>query len=322
MNLTNTPSINPKIPVLAVAGPTASGKSALALRLCEQLCGELISCDSMQIYRRMDIGTAKPMAEERARVPHHLIDICEPDEDFSVAAFTELADRAIRDISARGRLPVLCGGTGLYMDSLLGGVGFGTLEADPAYRAELADFAEKNGTEALHALLREADPESAAAIHPNNVKRVIRALEICRASGMTKTEWDKQALREESPYDACILALDYRNRDTLYERIDRRVDEMFAAGLEAEVRALRADGYLTPDSTAGGAIGYKELIGYLDGHMTYEEAVTSVKLATRHYAKRQLTWLRRNKAIRWLYPDDYENADALFAAACAAIGIH
>ena len=309
---------NDKIPVLAVAGPTASGKSALALRLCEHFDGELISCDSMQIYRRMDIGTAKPTSAERARVPHHLIDICDADEDFSAAWFTELAERTIREVTERGKLPVLCGGTGLYLDSLLRGVDFGTLEPAPALRVELAAVAEKEGPLALHAMLEACDPEAAAAIHPNNVKRVIRALEICRTAGMTKTEWDKQATRRESPYDARVIALDYRNRETLYTRIDRRVDEMFAAGLEDEVRTLRADGLLRPDSTAGGAIGYKELYDYLDGRATKEDAIAAVKLATRHYAKRQLTWLRRDNVL-WLYPDDYDNADELFWAACRLI---
>ena len=306
--------MNQKIPVIAVQGPTASGKSATALAICEKFGGELISCDSMQIYRRMDIGTAKPTKEDMARVPHHLIDICEPDEDFSAATFATAAQNAIADVYARGKIPVLCGGTGLYLDSVLRGVDFGELDPDPEYRAELAKFAEENGNEALHAKLLEIDPEAAAAIHHNNVKRVIRALEICKTSGMTKTEWDKKAIRNESPYEATIFALDYRDREVLYTRIDRRVDEMMEEGLVEEVRSLLADGYLTPESTAGGAIGYKELIGYCKGEMPLSEATDAVKLATRHYAKRQLTWLRRNPAIHWLYPDDYETKNALFEA--------
>jgi tRNA dimethylallyltransferase len=308
-----------KIRVAAVAGPTASGKSALAMLLCRKYGGELISCDSMQIYRRMDIGTAKPSRAERAEIPHHLIDICDPSEDFSVAEFAVLADRAIRETAERGRFPVLCGGTGLYLDSVLSGVDFGELEADPAYRAELAQAAEEKGALFLHQMLREKDPDAAEKIHPNNVKRVIRALEICRLSGMTKTEWDKAAVRRVSPYDAAVIALDYRNRDILYERINRRVDEMLDAGLENEVRSLLADGCLTPDSTAGGAIGYKELIEYINGLVSYAEAVEAVKTATRRYAKRQLTWLRRNEAVRWLYPDDYPDTQALFTAAEALI---
>ena len=316
--------INPKIPVIAVAGPTASGKSALALQLCRDYNGELISCDSMQIYKGMDIGTAKPSQRDREEIPHHLIDICEPSEDFSAAAFAELAAQAIADVRARGKMPVLCGGTGLYLDSLLKGVDFGELESDPAYREELFAFAEKEGAEALHGRLKDMDPQAAEVIHPNNVKRVVRALEICRFSGMTKTEWDKNAIKNESPYSACILALDYKNRENLYARIHMRVDEMFAMGLEEETRSLLNAGYLAPETTAGGAIGYKELLGYLRGEMTKEEAANAVKTATRHYAKRQLTWFRRNPDIHWLYPDDdrYEDGDQLVSAAHAIIDIH
>ena len=313
-----------KIPVIAVAGPTASGKSSLAMQLCKDLNGELISCDSMQIYRGMNIGTAKPTKKDMAEVPHHLIDICDPDVDFSAAAFAELAKKAIEDVYSRGKTPILCGGTGLYLDSVLRGVDFGDMEPDLAYRAELLEYAEKEGAEALHARLREIDPEAAEAIHPNNVKRVARALEICKLSGMTKTEWDKNAIRGESPYNACIIALDYKNRDNLYIRIHMRVDEMFAMGLEEEARALLAKGYLAPETTAGGAIGYKELLGYLNGEMTKEEAADAIKTATRHYAKRQLTWLRRNPEVHWLYPDDdrYEDDRDFVSAAHAIIDIH
>lgn len=311
--------MNKKIPVIAVQGPTASGKSATALAICEKYVGEIISCDSMQIYRKMDIGTAKPTKEEMARVPHHLIDICEPDEDFSAAVFAERAQIAIKDVFLRGKVPVLCGGTGLYLDSVLRGVDFGELEPDPAYRAELAKFAEEHGNEALHARLMAIDPEAANAIHCNNIKRVIRALEICKTSGMTKTEWDKKAIEHESPYEAVIFALDYRDRETLYARIDRRVDIMMEEGLLDEVKALLDLGYLTSESTAGGAIGYKELIGYFKGDIPLEDAVSSIKIATRHYAKRQLTWLRRNQNIHWLYPDDYASTNELLEAAFEVI---
>ena len=316
--------INRKIPVIAVAGPTASGKSALALRLCRDYNGELISCDSMQIYKGMDIGTAKPSLEERKEIPHHLIDICEPNEDFSAAAFAELAAKAIADVRARGKMPILCGGTGLYLDSLLNGVDFGEMDSDPDYRAELFAFAEKEGAEALHERLKQLDPQAAEAIHPNNVKRVVRALEICRFSGMTKTEWDQKAVQKESPYAACILALDYKCRENLYARIHMRVDEMFEMGLEQEARSLLEAGHLSPDTTAGGAIGYKELLGYLRGEMTKEEASDAIKTATRHYAKRQLTWFRRNPNIHWLYPDDdrYEDMEQVVSAARAIIDIH
>ena len=315
---------NKKIPVIAVAGPTASGKSSLAMRLCKDYNGELISCDSMQIYKGMDIGTAKPTLRDRAEIPHHLIDICEPDEDFSAAAFAELAQKAIADVHARGKMPILCGGTGLYLDSVLNGVDFGEMEPDLAYRAELLQFAETNGAQALHDRLSAIDPEAALTIHPNNIKRVARALEICHLSGMTKTEWDKNAIKNESPYSACIIALDYKNRENLYARIHMRVDEMFAAGLENEVRALLNAGYLDPGTTAGGAIGYKELLGYIRGEMTKAEASEALKTATRHYAKRQLTWLRRNENVHWLYPDNerYEDDEHLIADAHAIIDIH
>jgi len=315
---------NPKIPVIAVAGPTASGKSSLAMQLCRDYNGELISCDSMQIYRGMDIGTAKPSLREREEIPHHLIDICDPDVDFSAADFAELAGAAIADVHGRGKMPILCGGTGLYLDSVLQGVNFGSMEPDLAYRAELLHFAETEGAQALHDKLSAIDPEAALAIHPNNVKRVARALEICHLSGMTKTQWDKNAVRNESPYAACILALDYRSRENLYARIHLRVDEMFAAGLEREVRSLLSAGYLSPSSTAGGAIGYKELLGYIKGDMTLQEASDAIKTATRHYAKRQLTWLRRNENVHWLYPDDdrYEDDSNLLRDAHAIIDVH
>ena len=313
-----------KIPVIAIAGPTASGKSSLAMQLCKDLDGELISCDSMQIYKGMDIGTAKPTKQDMTEVTHHMIDNCEPDTYYSAAAFAEDARKVIEEVYSRGKMPILCGGTGLYLDSVLKGVDFGDMEPDLEYRAELFDFAEKHGVEALHARLAEIDPEAAASIHPNNVKRVARALEICKLSGMTKTEWDKQAIRGESPYNACIIALDYKNREELYFRIHMRVDEMFKAGLVEEAKSLFEKGYLAPDTTAGGAIGYKELLGYLNGEMTEDEAADAIKTATRHYAKRQLTWLRRNSDVHWLYPDDerYEDERGFVSAAHAIIDIH
>ena len=300
--------------LLAVAGPTASGKSSLALAICEEFAGELVSCDSMQIYRRMDIGTAKPTPEEMARVSHHLIDICEPDEDFSAATFAEVATKAIDDVLSREKLPVLCGGTGLYLDSVLKGVDYGEMEPDLHYRAEMQTYAEENSVIALHDKLKALDPEAAEVIHPNNIKRVIRALEIIRLSGMTKTEWDRQALRRETPYRETMIALDYRDRETLYRRIELRVDQMFEMGLVEEARALYEAGYLAPDTTAGGAIGYKELLGYLRGEMTLEEAKDTLKTATRHYAKRQLTWLRKNPAVHWFYPDDYASQNDFTSA--------
>ena len=301
--------------IISVAGPTASGKSDLALYLAERFDGEIISFDSMQIYRGMDIGTAKPTKEELARVRHHMIDIAEPTENFSVADFTAKAKEIIADVQKRGKTPILCGGTGLYQDSLLRGTEFGELEADEAYREELTEFAKANGNAALHAILAEKDPEAAEKIHMNNVKRVIRALEIIKASGMTKTEWDKKAIENATSVPATLIALNYRDRDKLYARIDMRVDIMMENGLFEEVRSLWESGKLLQNTTAYDAIGYKEMISCVRGEDSREACAENIKLATRHYAKRQLTWFLRNKDINWLYPDEYSSKEELYRAA-------
>lgn len=288
--------------IIAVAGPTASGKSALALELCKRLDGELISLDSMQIYRGLDIGTAKPTKAEQAEVCHHMIDICEPTENFSAAEFAERAHKVIADVQSRGKKAVLCGGTGLYLDTVLGRLDFGEIESDEKLRGELIAFAEKNGADALHERLREIDPQAAEKIHPNNVRRVARAIEIYELTGKTKTEHDREAI-SDSPYESLIIGLDYDDREVLYNRINRRVDAMIEAGLEGEVRSLVSRGILSAESTAGQAIGYKEMLGYIAGDCSLGDAVEKIKLGTRRYAKRQLTWLRRNPSINWLYPD-------------------
>lgn len=288
--------------IIAVAGPTASGKSALALELCKRLDGELISLDSMQIYRGLDIGTAKPTKAEQAEVCHHMIDICEPTENFSAAEFAERAHKVIADVQSRGKKAVLCGGTGLYLDTVLGRLDFGEIESDEKLRGELINFAEKNGADALHERLREIDPQAAEKIHPNNVRRVARAIEIYELTGKTKTEHDREAI-SDSPYESLIIGLDYDDRGVLYNRINRRVDAMIEAGLEGEVRSLVSRGLLSAESTAGQAIGYKEMLGYIAGDCSLGDAVEKIKLGTRRYAKRQLTWLRRNPSINWLYPD-------------------
>ena len=288
--------------IIAVAGPTASGKSALALELCKRLDGELISLDSMQIYRGLDIGTAKPTKAEQAEVCHHMIDICEPTENFSAAEFAERAHKVIADVQSRGKKAVLCGGTGLYLDTVLGRLDFGEIESDEKLRGELIAFAEKNGADALHERLREIDPQAAEKIHPNNVRRVARAIEIYELTGKTKTEHDREAI-SDSPYESLIIGLDYDDREVLYNRINRRVDAMIEAGLEGEVRSLVSRGLLSAESTAGQAIGYKEMLGYIAGDCSLGDAVEKIKLGTRRYAKRQLTWLRRNQSINWLYPD-------------------
>lgn len=295
--------------IIAVAGPTASGKSALSLELCKRLGGELISLDSMQIYKGLDIGTAKPTKAEQAEVRHHMIDICEPTENFSAAEFAERAHKVIADVQSRGKKAILCGGTGLYLDTILGRLDFGEIESDEKLRGELIAFAEKNGVDALHKRLREIDPQAAEKIHKNNVRRVARAIEIYELTGKTKTEHDKEAI-SNSPYDSLIIGLDYDDREVLYNRINKRVDIMIEEGLEGEVRSLVSRGLLSAESTAGQAIGYKEMLGYIAGDGTLSDAAEMIKLGTRRYAKRQLTWLRRNPNIRWLYPDrlcDFES---------------
>ena len=283
--------------IYAVVGPTASGKSTLALELAKRYGGEIVSLDSMQLYRRMNVGTAKPTAEEMAVVPHHLIDVAEPTESFSAADYVTLADKAIREITARGKLPIICGGTGLYLDALLRGSDFGEGLTDDALRAELLEFARVNGKEALHAQLRELDWESAEAIHPNNVKRVARAIEICRLSGQKKSEIDRRSNEPENRFDVRCVGLFYPDRSRLYERIDARVDAMLADGLVEETKALMDEGVFLKNSTAAQAIGYKELMGYIRGEESLDVASERLKMATRRYAKRQITWFSAKKYV-------------------------
>ena len=305
--------------IIAVAGPTASGKSALALELCKRLGGELVSLDSMQIYKGLDIGTTKPTKAEQAEVRHHMIDICDPREKFSAADFAERAHGVIADIRSRGKRVVLCGGTGLYLDTVLGRLDFGEIESNEKLRRDLIAFAEKNGADALYERLVKIDPQAAEKIHKNNVRRVARAIEIYELTGKTKTEHDREAI-SDSPYDSLIIGLDYNDREVLYSRINRRVDLMIDAGLETEVRSLLSEGLLSADSTAGQAIGYKEMLGYIAGEYTLEDAIEKIKLGTRRYAKRQLTWLRRNPDINWLYPDRLGDFQSLVGEAEKIIG--
>lgn len=281
---------NTKPKIYAVVGPTASGKSALALELAKRHGGEIISCDSMQIYKRMNIGTAKPTAEELSQVRHHLIDVAEPDTSFSCEEYAALASAAIEDCVRRGKLPIICGGTGLYLDSLLRGGNSAPACDTSAIRAELTERAEKEGIEKIYAELMRVDPESAAAIHPNNAKRVIRALEIYLSCGIPKSELDRRSREVESKYDATVVGLTYSDRALLYSRIERRVDQMIAEGLVEETRALYDEGVFEANKTAAQAIGYKELLGYVKGEETLENAVETLKTATRRYAKRQITW--------------------------------
>ena len=289
-------------PVVAVVGPTASGKTALSVALAKALGGEVISADSMQIYRSMDVATAKPTAEEMQGVTHHLIDFLEPGESFSVARYCELAKAAIADIRGRGRLPILCGGTGLYVDSLLNNMRFEEQEYDPALRAAITAELEQKGIDVMLDELRSFDPESADRLaEGRNPKRIIRCFEVYRSTGMTQTELNSRQLSAESPYRAIRLGLTAADREFLYERINRRVDLMLENGLLDEARAFYRGGY---GETAAAAIGYKELLPYLHGEADLESCIESLKRATRRYAKRQLTWFRRDESTRWFEIDN------------------
>ena len=295
-----------KTKIIAVGGSTASGKSALAIALAKRLDGEIVSCDSMAIYREMDIGTAKPTSDELLRVTHHMVDVCDPTVNFSAADWVKEAAEAIDDITSRGKLPIICGGTGMYLDSLLRPVSFSKSEGvdtNEALREELRLYAEENGNEALHERLIKVDVDSAATIHPNNVKRVIRALEIYLTTGKTKTEWDKESKMGDSPYDCRIVTLDYESREILYSRIDKRVDIMIRDGLEKEVRSLYEAGKLPDGSTAAQGIGYKEMLLHVMGEISLEAAAELIKKNTRNYAKRQITWFKRYGDIS-VIPDE------------------
>ena len=288
---------------IAILGPTASGKSSLALRLASCRGGEIVSCDSMQIYRGMDIGTAKPTPEEMSAVPHHMIDIVDPDEPFSAGDFAERAGREIDGIIERGRLPIVCGGTFLYLDSLTEVSSLSEASKDEKLRAALEKFAAENGASALHEKLERIDPESASAIHENNVKRVIRAIEIYETTGKTKSEWDRLSKETAPPYKARRIVISYHDRELLYRRIDERVDRMMESGLLEEAKRLFDAGYLAPDRIASQAIGYKEFTDCFEGMGTVEEAVDKIKQSSRNYAKRQLTWLKRYKDAMIVWGD-------------------
>lgn len=291
-----------KIPLVVVAGPTASGKTRLAIDIANHFDGEIVSADSMQIYKYMDIGTAKPTAEERAECPHHLIDFVEPDREFSVADYTRLAHGVISEIRARGSLPVMCGGTGLYINSVVNDVAFGETDTDYELRERLNKKAELEGGEALLEMLAEFDPVSAARLHPNNVRRIVRAIEFYKSTGVPISEHQEMTKRTESRYEPIMFAIDY-DRETLYDRINRRVDIMLKNGLIDEVRRLLDMGY-TKELNSMKGIGYKEIIDYCDGRCTLNEAEEAVKQGSRRYAKRQLTWFRRDDRIIMLKPDN------------------
>ncbi len=294
--------------ILVIVGPTASGKTRMAVELAQRHNGEVISADSMQIYRTMDIGTAKPTQEEMGGIPHHMIDVADPEEDFSVARYVEMAARCVDDVLERGKLPIVAGGTGLYIDSLLSGRTFAPFSPDSALRGELErELAEKGGRAMLEELSK-VDPEAAQRLHPNDHKRIIRALEVYRSTGKTITQHNRETQSIPPRYDALTIGLAFQDRQAMWRRIDQRVDEMVAAGLEDEVRRLLTSG-ISPKCTAMQAIGYKEFTQALSGEMTWKEAAEVVKLRSRQYAKRQLTWFGRNpntRWIRWDNPPDFE----------------
>lgn len=292
-----------KAKILAVVGPTASGKSALAIELAKRFNGEIICCDSMQIYKQMNIGTAKPDEEELNSAVHHLFDFADPKVSFSCADYIPLAERVVEDILSRGKLPIFCGGTGLYLDRFLSGAEFESTEVDEDFRREMNAFALEFGNEALHQKLREIDPKSADEIHPNNVKRVIRALEIYKTSGRTKSEIDSESKTFESKYDCLQIGIKYENRDILYDRINLRVDKMMQAGLLEETKELLEAGVFEANATAAQAIGYKELLSYFNNEKTLISAVEDLKMATRRYAKRQMTWFSAHGNVNWLVAD-------------------
>lgn len=294
-------------------GATASGKTGLSIRLAKHFGGEIISSDSMQIYRHMDIGTAKPDLAEQDGVPHHMLDILDPSEDFSAARYADLAGACVEDILARGRLPIVAGGTGLYVDALLGARSFEEQPDTTAVRLRLQQEAEEKGREWVYEKLRTVDPERAAKLHPNDEKRVIRALEIFETTGETATERDRRAAARPPRYESLKIGLDWPDRAALYARIDLRVELMMQAGLLEEAARVRA---MQPGQTALQAIGYKELFRYFDGLCSLEEAKEDIARESRRYAKRQLTWLRKDPDIFWLNAED---SDALFASACRVI---
>ena len=286
--------------VICVVGPTASGKTKMGVALAKRFNGEVVSVDSMQIYRGMEIGTAAPTPAEMEGVPHHMIGVADPAESWSVSRFTEAADRCVQDILSHGKLPVLVGGTGLWMDALIRGHGFAGGHAGGEVRRELETRFDRDGIEPLLAELRQVDPESAARLHPADTKRILRALEVYLETGETISAHNAATRQLPPRYDAVWIGLQFADRADMKALIDRRVDKMAEEGLLEEVQALLAMG-LPRNATAMQAIGYKEFLGVLDGILTEQEALELVKLRSRQYAKRQLTWLRRNPAIHWIY---------------------
>ena len=300
-----------KEPLVILTGPTAVGKTKLSIELAKQINGEIISADSMQVYRRMNIGTAKITETEKEGIPHHLIDILEPWEDFNVVAFQTYAKQAVKEIRERGKIPIVAGGTGFYIQALLYGIDFTENESNTELRNRLEAESEKDGGISLHQYLMQIDPAAARAIHPNNRKRVIRAVEFYELTGQRISEHNEEQKQNESVYNSAYFVLTM-NREDLYRRIDLRVDQMLQEGLVAEVRALLAEG-CRADMISMQGLGYKEIIRYLNNELSLEEAVYILKRDTRHFAKRQLTWFRREREVIWL---DKEKNDSNILDLC------
>lgn len=291
-------------PLVILTGPTAVGKTALSIKLAKSINGAIISADSMQVYKYMDIGSAKIMPKEMQGVPHYLIDELHPEEEFHVVRFTEFARQYLEKIYSEGKIPIIVGGTGFYIQALLYDIDFTEQECDEAYRSRLLGLAKENGAEYLHEMLRTVDPESAKAIHANNIKRTIRALEFYHLSGKKISEHNQKERQKTSPYNFAYFVLS-DDRQKLYERIDQRVDLMAEAGLVQEVQNLKDMGCHRGMVSMQG-LGYKEILDYLDGTCTLEEAIYTIKRETRHFAKRQLTWFRRERGVIWLKKDNYQ----------------
>lgn len=296
-------------PLIILTGPTAVGKTSLSIGLAKAVDGEIISADSMQVYRKMNIGTAKIEPEEMQGVRHHLIDILDPAEEFNVVLFKKYALRAMEDIYSRGKIPIIVGGTGFYIQALLYDIDFEENDNDMSYREKLQNLADTHGNTFLHDMLAEVDPESAEKIHENNVKRVIRALEFYKKTGMKISEHNETESQKESPYNFEYFVLNDA-RSKLYDRIDRRIDIMVEQGLIEEVKALKNQGY-TKDLISMQGLGYKEILDYLDGVTSLDEALYILKRDTRHFAKRQITWFKREKEVTWVDKSEFTSEDTI-----------
>ncbi len=292
-----------KRPLIILTGPTAVGKTKASISLAKAVGGEIISADSMQVYKEMNIGSAKITPEEMNGVPHHLVDILEPHEEFHVVRFQQMAKDAMEQIYANNHIPIVVGGTGFYIQALLYDIDFTENDGDMGFRNEMEQYADEYGAEALHDKLRQIDPESAESIHANNVKRVIRALEFFHQTGKKISEHNEEERKKESPYEFVYFVLN-DERSNLYKRIDLRVDQMVKEGLLDEVKALKEKGY-TKDMVSMQGLGYKEVLEYLDGEISFEEAIYKIKRDTRHFAKRQITWFKRERDVTWIQKQDF-----------------